>query len=183
MLIIKFSSILPKSRENCFYIVNSYFPCTFSKRFYLTIHLPISVTLNKSYMAQIHYYLPLAIPHISSLNIAQTICCMDIFMQTNPISRGHGMICNGFAYWPLLCPLYLNFHLFLSTLNATSISLNFYFGTDHYLHLNFAPPPLFGSRGIPPANRPPSPMAGPGDDPTSLAENATRGLVNDIYYI
>ena len=41
MLIIKFSSILIKTSENCFYIVNLYFPCTFSMPSYLTIHLPL----------------------------------------------------------------------------------------------------------------------------------------------
>ena len=43
MIIIKLSSILNKTRENCFYIVNLYFPCTFSITWgwwsYLTVRL------------------------------------------------------------------------------------------------------------------------------------------------
>ena len=35
------SSVLAKTSENCFYIVNLYFPCTFAMRFYFTVRLPL----------------------------------------------------------------------------------------------------------------------------------------------
>ena len=54
--IIKFSSVLTKTGENCFYVVNLYFPCTllivncfhifitWSWRSYLTVRFPLGIS-------------------------------------------------------------------------------------------------------------------------------------------